>query len=255
MQQTREKIQEIPDCPRTVLITGATRGIGRAITEAFLSAGDQVVGIYHTSTVTAKELEAAYTGFTALQCDLSITETIGDTLSRLPPELQAIDILVNNAGIKLRGDFFDTSLDTLSETMRVNLYAPFEICRIVGAGMRSRKDGRIINITSQATANLTPDSIEYGTSKAGLVHFTKALAKLLAPDGVTVNGISPGRTYTDLTGYNHDPAKEAAAIRGIPMHHINSPSEVAGLAVFLASDAAANMTGQIIAIDGGEVIR
>lgn len=240
----------------TVLVTGATRGIGRAITELFLAHGAKVAGIYHTADERAAELvDKASDNFYPIKFDLANVAEIPSMVDSLPTAFRQVDILVNNAGIKERTSFLDTTPAIWDDTMSINLRAPYFLSQAVARGMAERRHGRIINITSQAGPNLTPDSLEYGTSKTGLAHITKTLAKVLAPFGITVNAISPGRTYTDLTGYNADPEKERRALTGIPLHHINDPAEIADVALFLASKSCANVTGQIIAVDGGEVIR
>jgi NAD(P)-dependent dehydrogenase (short-subunit alcohol dehydrogenase family) len=242
---------------KTALVTGATRGIGRAIVDLFMSNGAKVVGVYKNATDQARALARnSPDRFLPVQFDLSRVDGIGNMVEGLPTEFSKPDILVNNAGIKQRVSFLETDPEIWEQTMAVNLRAPYFLAQVVARRMiAGGRGGCIINITSQASPNLTPDSLEYGISKSGLVHVTKTTAKVLAPHGITVNALSPGRTYTDLTGYDSNPQKEQAALRDIPLHHINDPKEIAEAALFLASPAGKNITGQVIAIDGGEVIR
>lgn len=240
---------------KTAVVSGATRGIGRAITDLFLENGAKVAGIYLESDDEAERLASeAPNRFLPVKFDLTDVDRIPEMVRRFPSEFRDIDILVNNAGTKLRTPFFDTSTDIWEQTMALNLRAPYFLSLAIARGMVERGQGRIINISSQASPNLTPDSLEYGISKSGLVHVTKTLAKVLAPSGVTVNAVSPGRTYTDLSGYEDDPEKEANTLQNIPLQHINRPSEVADVALFLAADTGNNITGQVVAIDGGEVV-
>lgn len=241
---------------KTVLVTGATRGIGLAIATSFLKKGYGVVGIYRNSDAQARFLKDTYPHFWPVKFDLVNCEGLEEMLTSLPSEFQQISILVNNAGIKHRTNFLETTLTAWNETIDVNLRTPYFLTQSVARNVikRGERGGRIINITSQAAPNFSPDSLEYGLSKSGLTHFTKQAAKRLALHNITVNAISPGRTYTDLTNYHINPDKEQHAIKNIPLKHINSPQEVANIAMFLASESSNNITGQVIAIDGGEVI-
>ncbi len=239
---------------KVALVTGATRGIGRAIVDAYMAQGAQVVGMHHSSHDIAKTMEAESNGqFWPLAANLADHQDFDSLLADLPTKFSPIDILVNNAGIKLRTAFLDSTPQIWEETMAVNLRAPYFLAQAVAPGMMDRKWGRI-NITSQATEYCGPSSIEYGMTKSGLVHVTKALARLLAPHNITVNAISPGRTYTDMTGYETNPQKEQEALATIPLGRINQPSDVADTALFLASESGRNITAQTISIDGGTVI-
>jgi 3-oxoacyl-[acyl-carrier protein] reductase len=241
---------------KTAMVTGATRGIGRAVTERLLAEGAQVVGVYRSADHEAAVLrKQAPDGFHPVKFDVADVAAIEDLVAGLPSPFGRLDILVNNAGIKQHATFFDTSPKVWDETMAVNLRAPYFLARAVVPGMITRGGGRIINIGSQAGPNLSPDSLEYGLSKAGLAHLTKLLARVLAPHNITVNAVSPGRTDTDMTGYDHNPGKRERALAGIPLHHINDPTEIASVVLFLAGAASGNITGQVIGVDGGEVIR
>lgn len=246
-----EQLMEFAD--KKVLVTGTSRGIGKAIAEAFLAKGALVAGVVRPSSALRQSIQ--HHNFIQVVCDLQDSAAVQALLSHLSDDWKDINVLVNNAGIKRRTNFADTASDVWDETITINLHTPYTLTRVVSNAMIARGNkGTIINIASQAGVGYVSSSLEYGISKAGLIYLTKASANVLAPYGITVNAISPGRTYTDLTAYTDDPIKEQEALTRIPLGHINTPEEIAKAVLFLASGSARNITGQVLAIDGGECV-
>jgi NAD(P)-dependent dehydrogenase (short-subunit alcohol dehydrogenase family) len=233
----------------TVLVTGASRGIGRAIVSEFLKKDARVIGVSTT------KLEKEFTQlekYTHVVCDLSEDDSADKVLSSIPKELQNIDILVNNAGIKVDTEFQSSKVADWNKTLNTNLRSAYFLSQSLTPILSKSKNGRIINIASQSGVAHVSSSIEYGLSKAGMIYITKSLAKAVAKFGITVNAVSPGRTYSDMTGYDTDPEKLARTLEKIPLHAINTPEEIAKIVLFLANASAHNITGQVIGVDGGE---
>lgn len=239
-----------------VLVTGGSRGIGRAIVVAFAQAGYTVSFVYNRSECEASELVAwgKKQGFSIAPFKHDIADVGG--MNRLIDDVieasGPIDVLINNAGIKVSTEFMTSTPSDWDKTMFINLRSVYFMMQAVARRMVA--GGKIINIASQAGVGHVQKSIEYGISKTGVIYMTKSLAKALAPKKITVNALSPGRTYTDMTGLATDKAKEQDILKDIPLKKINSPEAVAAVALFLASAAADNITGQSLAIDGGECI-
>ena len=165
-----------------------------------------------------------------------------------------IDILVNNAGVLLRKEFEEATEETWNKTLDTNLKGVYFLSRSISGPMIEQRSGKIINIASQSGVTAMKSSIEYGVSKAGVIYLTRSLARILAPYNINVNCISPGRVSTDMTGYEKNPKKRAKREREIPLGRISGPDDIAHAAVYLASEEARNVTGQILAIDGGETL-
>ena len=241
-----------------ILITGGSRGIGRATVLAFAEAGSSVSFIYNKSEKDANELMAlaktkgySVKGF---RYNLLEASNFHQLVKNLLANYGPINILVNNAGIKIRTDFLASTLEDWDQTIATNLRSVYFLSQVVSKEMTLYGGGKIINIASQSGICHVSTSLEYGISKSGIVYLTRSLAKILAPSKITVNAVSPGRTYTDLTGYSGNKIKEDAAINNIPLKKINTPQEIAEVVLFFASDDANNITGQVLAIDGGEGI-
>ncbi len=242
---------------RVALVTGSTRGIGRAIAETLAGCGARVAvsGRDQTrATEVAAELAAA-TGadVRGLAVDISDAAQAGALVERVEKEFGQLDILVNNAGLtrdnlimRLKDDDWDAVIDA-------NLRGAFITCRAASRGMMKRRWGRIINIASVVGITGNKGQSNYAASKAGLIGLTKSIAKELASRNVLANVIAPGFIDTDMTAAMTPEAK-ATLSAGIPLERLGKPADIAGLVAVLASDIAAYITGQVIVVDGGLVM-
>ena len=234
---------------KTAIISGGTRGIGKALCEHFCEKGYKVAFIYRSSDGAAKEL-AERTGAFAIKADVSSPNEVARAVSEAKNVLGNIDVLVNNAGvsqIKLLSDITDGDL---AAVMGTNFGGTFYLCREVSRDMIRRKHGRIINIGSMWGKTGASCEVHYSASKAGLRGMTMALAKEVGLSGITVNCIEPGVIDTDMNS-ELDGQALAELCDETPLGRIGKPREVAYLAEFLASDKADFITGQVIGIDGG----
>lgn len=241
-----------------VLVTGGSRGIGKAIVLAFAEVGSSVSFIYNKSETDANDLMllAKNKGYsvTAFRYDLADSSNFPQLVKNVVSNYGPINILVNNAGIKIRTQFFESTFSDWDKTFATNLRSVYFLSQAVAKEMAMQKGGKIINIASQSGVCHVSSSLEYGISKSGVVYLTKSLAKILASSKITVNAVSPGRTYTDLTEYSSNKTKEDVAINDIPLKKINTPQQIAESVLFFSADSADNITGQVLAIDGGEGI-
>lgn len=237
---------------KTVLITGGSRGIGRAMVELFSHKGYAVAFTYKNSENEAKSL-AESTGALAIKADSAIEADVISAVKLAESSLGKIDCLINNAGISSFSLFTDLTLDDWNECLSVNLTGAFLYSKAVIPGMLSRKRGRIINITSMWGVVGSSCEVHYSTAKAGLIGMTKALAKELGPSGITVNAIAPGAIETDMNKSLSDEDK-AALCDETPLMRIGMPSEVAEAALFLASEGASFITGEVMNVSGGFVV-
>lgn len=232
-----------------VLITGGSRGIGRACVELFSERGHKTAFFYRSSHSAAEELSRS-TASTAICCDVSRPNEVTRAVSEAVIALDGIDVLINNAGISRFGLFDTISDEEWQNILGVNLSGAFYVSREAVKAMLPQKHGRIINIGSIWGKTGASCEVHYSASKAGLRGMTMALAKELGPSGITVNCIEPGVIATDMNA--HLSENDLSALReATPLGRLGYPIEVAELAYFLASDAAAFITGQTIGIDGG----
>ena len=230
---------------KNVLISGGSRGIGRAMVEAFTKEGYKVTFLYKANEQAAKEVADA-TGAVAIRCDISDP----DEVRRVIQNIGEVDILINNAGIS-QIKLFDTITDADFESViMTNLGGAFFLAREVSRGMVARKCGRIINVGSMWGKLGASCEVHYSASKAALRGMTMALAKELGPSGITVNCIEPGVIKTEMNS-SLGADTLASLAEETPLMRLGEPSEVADLALFLASDKAGFITGQCIGIDGG----
>ena len=237
---------------KTVLITGGSRGIGRAMVELFAGEGYSVAFTYKNSETEAKKL-AEYTGAIPIRADSAFEADVLAAVRKANESLGSIDCLINNAGVSSFSLFTDLTLEQWNEHLAVNLTGAFLYSKAVIPGMVARKNGRIINITSMWGITGSSCEVHYSTAKAGLIGMTKALAKELGPSGITVNAIAPGLIDTDMNkSLSQDDIK--AIEDETPLMRIGRASEVARAALFLASDEASFITGEVMNVSGGYLI-
>ncbi len=241
----------------SVLITGASRGIGRAAALAFAKEGWWVAVNYNHSEAQALSLveEIRSCGGTAiaLQCDVSDYTACRTMIQQARSYFGHIDALVNNAGVSCDMLFTDTSPAYWRRTFEVNVDGPYNCCQAVLEDMLPRKTGSIVNVSSMWGVTGGSCEVAYSASKAALIGFTKALAKELGPSNIRVNCIAPGVIDTDMNG-NLSPADIAALSDETPLCRIGSPDEAAQAILFLASQRASFITGAVLGVNGGLVI-
>lgn len=237
---------------KRVLVTGGSRGIGAATVRAFAAAGYDVTFIYLRSAA-ASEALAAETGATPLCLDVGDGEAVASVLAGEIAVHGRFDILVNNAGVSSFSLLTDLSDADWRRTMAVDLDGAFYCAKAVLPGMISRKWGRIINVSSMWGLAGSSMEVHYSTAKAGLIGFTKALAKEEGPSGITVNCVAPGVIDTEMNAAL-TPETLAELIAETPAGRLGTPEEVAKLILFLASEDASFITGQVICQSGGLVI-
>jgi acetoacetyl-CoA reductase len=236
---------------RVALVTGGTRGIGAAISLALKKAGYRVAANYAVRDDAAQEFEQA-TGIPSYKWDVSDAEACAEGAKMVAEELDGpIEILVNNAGIARDGAMHKMAMEKWAKVIETNLNSCFYMSRAVIDSMRENKFGRIINISSVNGQLGQFGQTNYSAAKAGILGFTKALARETAARGITVNAIAPGYVETDMTkGLPEDILLRI--IEGVPVGRIGKPEEIARAVVFLAADEAAFITGETLSINGGQ---
>ncbi len=241
---------------RRALVTGGGRGLGREIAQALAEAGADVA-LAGRSLDTCRQAAtdiAAATGRRALaySADVSVAAEVERLVREVESGLGPIDILVNNAGVNIRGAIDELSEGDWDAVIDTNLKAPYLCMRAVGAGMRERGWGRVINLGSILSSVSLAGRAPYCSSKAGVLGLTRVLALEWAKHGITVNAICPGPFGTDMNiPLRDDPAKYQAFVEKIPLGRWGELHEITGAAVFLASDAASFVTGSALYVDGG----
>jgi 3-oxoacyl-[acyl-carrier protein] reductase len=239
---------------RVVVVTGGSRGIGRAICKGLSAQGTTVYFTYNSNPdaaeETAKEILSGGGNPVFHQVDVASETAVADYLKSLLKESGRIDVLVNNAGITRDGLLVRMKEDDWNAVMDVNLKGAFNCMKAVTKAMMKQRYGRIINISSVVGVSGNPGQANYVASKAGIIGLTKAVAQELASRNITVNAVAPGYIETDMTGDLNDKTK-AAMINQIPLGRIGTPEDIAGVVAFLASPAADYMTGQVIHVNGG----
>ena len=239
---------------KTAVVTGGSRGIGRAVCLELAKGGANVVLCYAGNEAAANDTAAACEalGVKALAVRCNVAEA-GEVKALMDAAVQAfgrIDILVNNAGITRDGLLMMMKDEDFDAVINANLKGTFLCMKAVSRLMMRQRYGRIVNLSSVVGLRGNAGQVNYAASKAGVVGMTKSLAKELASRGVTVNAVAPGFIETDMTAAMTDAAK-AATLASIPMQKLGAPEDVARAVAFLASDEAAYITGQVLAVDGG----
>ena len=237
---------------KTAIITGCAKGIGREIALELARDGYNIIGTCNNSLqemyILKNKIEAIGVKFYSYKVNFLNDEEVIGFINNIKKEFNNIDVLVNNAALALDNNFKDKKMEEFQAVLQVNLITPFVLIQKLCDLM---KNGVIINISSTNGINTyTKLDMDYSASKAGVVGITKTVAKELAGRGVTCNAIAPGFIETDMTDKLSDKVKEAA-VASIPMRKMGTPSDIAHMATFLASDKAAYITGEVIRVDGG----
>jgi 3-oxoacyl-[acyl-carrier protein] reductase len=230
---------------KTALVTGGSRGIGKAIALEFARAGASVTLSYRSGQDEAEEVARA-AGGKAVQADISDPEEA----KRLLADAGNVDLLVNNAGVTRDGLIARMSDEDWNDVIGTNLGGVFYTCRAAARGMMKRRSGSIVNISSIVGLHGNPGQTNYSASKAGIIGFTKALARELGTRGVRANVVAPGYVDTRLTQVIADEMKELM-LANTPLGRFGRPEDVAGAVRFLCSDEAAFITGEVLLVDGG----
>ncbi len=239
---------------RTVLISGATRGIGKAISRRFLGAGAQVVGVYagnaEAAQIFVNENQQFAHQIELLQCNVADEQQVAALFAKIDEKYQSLDVLVNNAGIRRDAMLAMMSQYQWQDVLDTNLTGTFLMAKQAVLLMMKHKYGRIINITSPVARLGFPGQANYAASKAGQVALTKTLAKEVARKKITVNCVSPGFISTDfITDLDQELVAEYKKM--VPMRRFGTPDEVADAVLFLASERAAYISGTVLEVSGG----
>ena len=241
---------------KTTLITGASRGIGRAIALLFASEGSDVAFTYLHSEESAlslkTEIEALGVRCLAIKADAADYNTAQDVVKQVVQEWGKIDILINNAGVTRDALIMRMREEQWDEVMNTNLKSAFNYIQAVSAVMARQRKGSIISMSSVVGLNGNAGQANYAASKAGIIALTKSVAKELGSRNVRVNAIAPGCIETDMTSALSDQNKEAI-LQLIPMGRVGQPEEVAKVALFLASDMSSYISGQVLQVNGAMV--
>jgi acetoacetyl-CoA reductase len=238
---------------RVALVTGGTRGIGAAIAKALKKEGYKVAANYAGNDEAAAKFKAE-TGIPVFKWDVSNYDACTEGLKKVEAEVGPIDILVNNAGITRDAMFHKMTADHWNAVISTNLGSLFNMCRPVIEGMRTRKFGRIVNISSINGQKGQMGQTNYSAAKAGEIGFTKALAQENAKVGITVNAICPGYINTEMVQAVPKEVLEKNILPLIPVGRLGEPDEIARCVVFLAADGAAFITGSTMTVNGAQYI-
>jgi acetoacetyl-CoA reductase len=239
--------------PRVALVTGGTRGIGAAICKALKGAGYKVAANYGGNDEAAQHFKAE-TGIPVFKWDVSSFDACAAGIKQVAAEVGPVEVLVNNAGITRDAQLHRMKPEQWTEVINTNLGSLFNMCRNVIEGMRERKFGRIINISSINGQKGQFGQTNYSAAKAGEIGFTKALALENARVGITVNAICPGYIATDMVKAMSQDVLEKSVLPLIPIGRLGEPEEVARCVVFLAADDAGLITGSTLTANGGQVM-
>ena len=236
---------------RVAVVTGGTRGIGAAIAKALKAAGYKVAANYAGNDEAANKFKAD-TGIGVYKWDVSSHDACAAGLKKVEAEIGPVDVLVNNAGITRDGMFHKMNVEQWRAVIDINLSSLFNMCRPVIEGMRERKFGRIINISSINGQKGQMGQVNYSAAKAGEIGFTKALAQENARVNVTVNAICPGYIGTEMVQAMPKEVLDKRIIPQIPAGRLGTPEEIARCVVFLAADESGFITGSTLTANGGQ---
>lgn len=236
---------------RVALVTGGTRGIGAAISKALKDKGYKVAASYAGNDEAAQKFKAE-TGIPVFKWDVSSYEACGAGIKQVEAEVGPIDVLINNAGITKDGMFHRMTVEQWNAVIGTNLGSLFNMTRQVWEGMRARKFGRVVNISSINGQKGQMGQVNYSAAKAGELGFTKALAQEGAKAGITVNAICPGYINTEMVQAVPKDVLEKSILPQIPIGRLGEPEEIARCVVFLAADDAGLITGATLTANGGQ---
>lgn len=236
---------------KVALVTGASRGIGKAIAQQLAEQGATVIGTA-TSENGAANISEYLADYSGKGLCLNVTDkaSIEDTLNIIKEEFGGVDILVNNAGITRDNLLMRMKDDEWQDIIDTNLTAIFSLSKAVLRGMMKKKHGRIVNVGSVVGSSGNPGQANYAAAKAGVIGFSKSMAREVASRGITINVVAPGFIDTDMTKALTDEQKEAI-FKDIPANRLGRPEEIAATVAFLVSDSAAYITGETIHVNGG----
>lgn len=239
---------------RVALVTGGSRGIGLAISELLADAGARVAVVARNGERAAEAAASLPgSGHAGYACDVADGAAVSATVEAVEADLGGVDILVNNAGITRDNILLRMKDEEWNEVIDTNLRGAFFMTRAVYRGMMKRRDGAIINVSSVVGLMGNPGQANYAASKAGLLGFTRSVARELASRGVRCNAIAPGYIRTDMTA-DLTEEQTQALLSGIPMQRLGDPADIAGVVRFLAGPSARYITGQVLSVDGGMVM-
>jgi len=239
--------------PRVALVTGGTRGIGAAIAKALKEAGYKVAAVYHGNDEAAQKFKAE-SGIPVYKWDVASFEACAAGIKQVEADLGPVEVLINNAGITRDAQLHRMTVEQWQAVINTNLGSLFNMTRNVIEGMRTRKFGRIVNISSINGQKGQFGQTNYSAAKAGDIGFTKALAREGAKLGITVNAIAPGYVNTEMVQAVPKDVLEKSILPEIPIGRLGEPEEIARCVVFLASDEAGYITGSTLTVNGGQYI-
>ncbi len=242
---------------KTAIVTGGSRGIGRAIALCLAAEGANVAVIYAGNTAAAEETLQAITdkggSAISIQCDVANEDAVTAMVKQVKEQFGSIDILVNNAGITRDGLLMRMKTADWQAVLDTNLTGTFFCTKAVTKFMMKQRSGAIVNLTSVVGLTGNAGQANYAAAKSGIIGFTKSVAKELASRGIRANAVAPGCIDTDMTAVLSDAVKEEM-LKTIPLGRVAQPEEVAKAVLFLVSDCASYITGQVLNVDGGMVM-